>query len=289
MSWTSLRVGPVEGAARDAALVVLFDAGAQGVLEDGAALVTHFPPGYDIERLRKQLARELGSVPVEVGVTEEVDWSTAWRDRVTPQTLGRLVVTPPWLAERFDPAQRLVIDPGMAFGTGDHASTRGCLRLLQGEIRPGWVAADLGTGSGVLAIAAAKLGASRVFAIDHDPDAIPNAEANVAANGVAEVVHVFEGDAAVLLPLVAPVDIIFANIISSAIVELLPSMSRSLRGPSRAVLGGVLLDERPSMLEATAASWRIVAEDVEGDWWCATIEALPRAERGRRPRSPRQR
>ena len=108
----------------------------------------------------------------------------------------------------FSPAeveQSIIIEPGMAFGTGEHATTRGVIRLLQSVIRPGDRVADLGSGSAVLAIAAAKLGARYVAAIELDHDAIENAEQNVARNNVADRVSVIEGDAATLLPLVAPV------------------------------------------------------------------------------------
>ena len=143
-----------------------------------------------------------------------VDWSTAWRTQLRAHTVGLLTVTPPWLAAPFLPERTIVIDPAMAFGTGDHATTRGVLGLMQDVVRAGDVVADLGSGSGVLAIAAAKLGAARVAAIESDPDAIGNAEENVAANDVAGRVVVIEGDATVLLPLVAPVRVVLANIIS---------------------------------------------------------------------------
>jgi ribosomal protein L11 methyltransferase len=218
-----------------------------------------------------------------LGETEAVDWSVAWRDRIVAHTVGRLTVTPPWLAESFDSAQTVVIEPGMAFGTGDHETTRGALRLLQQEVRPGFVVADLGAGSAVLAIAAAKLGASRVFAVEYDADALPNAECNVLANDVATVVHCFEGDAFVLLPLLAPLDLIVANILSSVLAELLPAMRRALRPGGRAILAGILCEEERVLREALAAGgWRVIAADVEGEWWSVTVEASPAAQATRR-------
>jgi ribosomal protein L11 methyltransferase len=111
-----------------------------------------------------------------------------------------------------------------------------------------------------------------VFAIEYDGEAISNAELNVRVNDVEGIVHVFEGDAGVLLPLVAPVDLIVANIISSVLVELLPAMSEALREGGRAVLAGILREERPSMLEALSADgWRLIEEDEEDVWWSATV------------------
>lgn len=250
----------------------LFAAGAQGVHEDGASLVTHFPPEIDLPAVIAALHAAAPGATVETGVTPAVDWSLAWRDQIRAHTLGRLTVAPPWLAGSFDPAWTVVIEPGMAFGTGDHPTTRGVIRLMQSRIGPGFVVADLGSGSAVLSIAAAKLGASKVYAIEYDGEAIPNAEENVRANGVEGTVHLFEGDAGVMLPLIAPVDTIVANIISSVHVELLAAMAQALVPGGHAVLSGILHDEREAMLEAFEADgWRVVEDDLEELWWSATI------------------
>jgi ribosomal protein L11 methyltransferase len=165
-----------------------------------------------------------------------------------------------------------VIDPGMAFGTGEHETTRGALRLLSRVVRAGDVVADLGAGSAVLAIAAAKLGAARVAAIEMDPDAIGNAEANVIRNGVADRVRVIEGFAQMLLPLVAPVRVVTANIISSVVIELLPAIMSALVDDGQAVLSGILRDERDSMLAVLGESgWRVEGEDAEGEWWSTIV------------------
>ena len=169
-------------------------------------------------------------------------------------------------------ARTVVIEPEMAFGTGEHETTRGVVRLLPDLIRPGDRVADLGAGSAVLAIAAAKLGAASVAAIEIDHDAIANAEENVSRNGVAERVTVIEGDAAVLLPLVAPLRVVLANILSSVLLELLPSIRDALTADGEAILSGILLDERDTMLAAlTRGGWRVVVEDVEGAWWTARV------------------
>jgi ribosomal protein L11 methyltransferase len=160
----------------------------------------------------------------------------------------------------------------MAFGTGEHETTRGVLRLMQGVVRVGDLVADLGAGSAVLAIAAAKLGARRVVAIEMDSDAIGNAEENVRANGVGDRVTVLEGDARVLLPLVAPVRVVFANIISSVLIELLPVVRASLDTVGLAILSGILAAEREDMSAVLEhAGWRLVASDEEGLWWSVTI------------------
>lgn len=270
MSWTSLRVH-APGRLADAS-AALFAAGAQGVHEDGESLVTHFPPETDVGAVIRQVQTAVPGATVETAPTEPIDWSVHWRDKLQAHRVGRLTIVPTWLAAEHEPASSIVIEPGMAFGTGDHPTTRGATRLLHDVMHPGLVVADLGAGSAVLAIAAARLGASSVFAIEYDADAIPNAEENVRRNAVEHIVHVFEGDATVLLPLVAPIDVIVANIISSVLVELLPAMHAALRPGGHAVLSGILADERDIMLEAFVADgWRVKAEDTEEAWWSVTI------------------
>lgn len=272
--WISVRVQPdaASATAREACLAALFAVGAQGVHEDGLALVTHFPPGTDLEAVHLALTEADEQVVIETAPVPDIDWSEAWKSRITAHTLGSLTVTPPWLAEGRDPATTIVINPGMAFGTGEHATTRGVVRLLPAQLTPNATVADLGAGSAVLAIAAAKLGAARVYAIELDSDAIPDAEANVARNGVADRVHVFEGDAAAFLPLIAPVQLILANIISSVLIELLPLMAMGLAENGTAILSGILREERETMLGVLAAhGWRVLEEDAEEIWWSVSI------------------
>lgn len=271
--WVSVRVRPdVQPGAREACLAALFAVGSQGVIDEGAVLVTHFPPGADLEAVHAALTEADEQVMIETAPVPDIDWSEAWKTRIGAHELGALTVTPPWLAEGRDPVTTIVIDPGMAFGTGEHPTTRGVVRLLPRHLPAGAVVADLGAGSAVLAIAAAKLGATRVFAIELDADAIPDAEQNVAVNGVADRVHVFEGDAATLLPLVAPVHVVLANIISSVLLEVLPVIEQALVPGGVAILSGILLEERPTMLALMEAQgWRVLDEDPEDIWWSVSI------------------
>jgi len=269
--WTSVRVRSAHN--RPGVINALFALGAEGVQEVDDDLVTHLRD-TDERTVRAAIADGDADASLEFAPTPDVDWSAAWRARVTAHRVGRLVVAPPWLADDFFPSERIVIDPGMAFGTGEHESTRGVLRLMQGVIRSGDVVADLGAGSAVLAIAAAKLGATRVAAIEIDPDAIGNAEANIAANGVADRVTIIEGDALTLLPLIAPVRVAIANIISSVLLELFPAMQNAVSADGVAILSGILTSERDQIVAAvTAAGWRVVASEEEGMWWSAAVTA----------------
>lgn len=272
--WTRVCAHPTAGddSARRACLAAFFASGAQGVYEDGLALVTHFAPSVDLVPIHQALTDADSGVGIETALVADVDWTHEWKARLVAHELGVLSIVPPWLASGRVAAHTIVIDPGMAFGTGDHATTRGVVRLLPSVIRNGDIVADLGSGSAVLSIAAAKLGASCVYAIDVDPDATGNARENVTANGVEAVVHLFEADAAALLPLLGPVRVVVANIISSVLVDLLPLIASALTTDGVAVLSGILREERETMIaELTRTGWRLLQEDGEDIWWSASI------------------
>jgi ribosomal protein L11 methyltransferase len=270
MNWLAVRVRP--GASRDRALAALFEIGSEGVHEAGDELVTHFPGDTDAEMVRAALLEADPSAHVTATLIPSVDWAEEWKKGVGAHDLGVLSIVPPWLADGRDPSRTVVIEPEMAFGTGEHQTTRGVVRLLPRVIRSGDRVADLGSGSAVLSIAAALLGAAQVTAIEIDHDSIANAGENVVRNGVADRVTVIEGDASILLPLVAPVRVVLANIISSVLLELLPTIASSLTPDGDALLSGILADERPMMLDAFAeGGWTVVDDDVEGVWWSVRI------------------
>lgn len=273
MSLLAVRVRPRSN--HEAIVAALFEAGSLGVHEDGDTLVTNLPDDGDLNRLRERVAAVDPGAEVDVTSITAPDYSE-WRGTVGAHSVGRITVAPPWV--KVDSAEHIVrIEPAMAFGTGEHATTRLCLSLMQTVIRPGDTVADLGSGSAVLAIAAAKLGARSVAAIEIDPDATSNAEENVTRNDVRATVHLFEGDAAALLPLIAPVRVVIANILSSVILDMLPVIARSLAPDGEAIFSGIMLDEREMMLSRLSdAGWRATAEKSEEEWWSAV--AVVRAQ-----------
>jgi ribosomal protein L11 methyltransferase len=265
VTWHAVRVWPTDDH-RAAVLDTLVSFGSTGIQDDGASVLTYLPWDTDVAALRT----ELGDARVDITDFDDQGWQTQWQGTVVAHTVGAITVSPPWLVE--GDGLRVVIDPGMAFGTGEHATTRGVLRLMQPIVRPGDVVADLGAGSAVLAIAAAVLGATRVAAIEMDAEAIGNAEENVVRNAVEDRVHVIHGDATVLLPLLAPVRVVLANIISSVLIELLPAIAASLAADGAAILSGILTVERDHMLTVLATGgWRIIAEHAEGEWWSVAV------------------
>lgn len=269
--WVSLRVETPDDGARERAIVILVEGGAGAVQEMDALLLTHMPEGEALESAC--LALVAAGASVSRTALGEVDWGARWRTRVGVQRVGRIAIAPPWMSGEIADAEiPIVIEPAMAFGTGEHETTRGVLALMQPLVQCGALVADLGSGSGVLAIAAAKLGAARVVAIEIDADAIGNAEENVARNGVSEQVTVLEGDAAALLPLVAPVSLVLANIISSVVMELSPIMHRALPSGGKAVISGILVSEREHLLTSLGGDgWTLESELREGEWWSSVI------------------
>ncbi len=168
---------------------------------------------------------------------EEADWANAWKEFYKPFRVGhRLVVTPPWEHPELAPEDiPLIIDPGMAFGTGSHPTTQLCLVALEDYIEPHARVADIGTGSGILAIAAAKLGASLVAANDNDLLAVKIARENAAANGVS--VHVTDA-----LP-TGRYDVVVANILADVIIGMAQELN-ALLAPGGVLLASGIIDTR---------------------------------------------
>lgn len=268
MTWLAVTVAGASPHARETITAALIDAGAAGVQEDAGALVTWLPNDASLAAVHGAVATAPGAT-IDVREVPASEAERTWPTAVGITRVRNLAVTPPWLAGDVPvDCTPIIIEPAMAFGTGEHATTRGVLHLMHEVIAPGDVVADLGSGSAVLAIAAIHLGALRVAAIELDPDSIGNAEENVVANGVADRVIVIEGDARLLLPLVAPVRVILANIVSSVLVSLLDTMRSSLTADGVAILSGLLVDEMTDFTRALeAAGWRIRGEHVEETWW----------------------
>jgi ribosomal protein L11 methyltransferase len=266
----TLRIAP--GSRKDAVLEAIFGLGVQAVQEIEGGFATSVQGAQVASDLKAAILKASSDATVDITPLPDIDWTAEWKKSVRSHDLGQLTVCPPWLAEGKDPDRTIVIDPEMAFGTGEHQTTRGVLRLMQRVIRPGDRVADLGAGSAVLSIGAVKLGAGWVAAVELDHDAIANAEENVRRNAVADRVKVIEGDAGILLPLVAPVRVVMANIQFSVLTPLLPAMANALTRDGEVILSGILMTERDEMLAVLASSgWRVRHEDAEEAWWSVHV------------------
>ena len=243
---------------------------------DAPALVKgYLPPGADSVRLRRSLRIALRFAPLESPPRwrrprrlREEDWRDSWKRYFRPQRIGRrLLIKPSWATYKVKAADTVIeIDPGMAFGTGQHPTTAMCLRALEDRLRAGDAVLDLGTGSGILAIAAARLGAGRVLALDVDPQAVKAARENAARNGVRDTVEVREG----ARPEGARgerFDLIVANISGVTIERLAAPFADALRGNGTLIVSGFLEDAVEGLSRLFAeAGLRVERVEAEGVW-----------------------
>jgi ribosomal protein L11 methyltransferase len=277
MSWWAIDVRP-DPARRDRVGAWLVARTGQAVEEraDGT-LVAFAENEHTADELVAALAAA-GEANVETSPRplEPVDWSTRWRAGLGARRIGRLTVVPSWVEPPGDPdSPTVVLDPESAFGSGEHGSTRAALTLLERHIQPGDHVLDLGSGSGILAIAAAKLGASRAVGIENDAEAIPVARRNADRNGVAGVVEFVEGDAGDLGPLLGPADLLLSNILRSVNTGLLPAVVVALRPGGLAVFSGMEELEAGEFRGALAAAGLEPRDEaVDADWW-AVAAARP--------------
>jgi ribosomal protein L11 methyltransferase len=180
------------------------------------------------------------------------------------------MVIPTW--ERYELQEGdipLYLDPGMAFGTGTHATTSLCLRKLEQLVKPGARVLDVGTGSGILAVAAAKLGAAQVVAIDIDPVAVKVAGENAEQNGVTLDVRQATLDQVEK----DPADLIIANIIASVIIDILPDVADRLKEGGRFLASGIIDNKKQQVLDAMTATWLLPLEVREENGWVAILAA----------------
>lgn len=250
--WLEIRVD-IHPVAHESLSAFLFDLGCSGVVSEDfqdRSLKAYFPFRKDLEDLRgqlhlfvenlKELFPEIGSPAIAFNKIEDQDWGLSWRrffrpERITP----RLMVFPAW--ERVPPHTEghvIRMDPGTAFGTGQHPTTRMCLKAMDRlSLPPSWSLMDVGTGSGILAIYGAKVGACRVVGIDNDPEALRWARRNVALNGLSEALELSS----------RPVErwkerftLLAANLVLQVILDLLPCFRRVLDTGGWLILSGIL-------------------------------------------------
>ena len=239
-------------------------------------------PAETLDYLTGQLkASDIPHAVASSAVREE-EWATAWKNYYHPTRIGRrLTVCPTW--EDYTPdREELVIrlDPGMAFGTGTHHTTRLCCRILEDVVRPGDRVLDMGTGSGILSIAALMLGAQQAVGVDIDPVAVRTAGENAALNGYQEPIFTalagdLVGDPALSQKVGNGYDVIAANIVADIIIALAPAFPQRLKKGGHVVASGVILPRKAEVLAALEKAGLAVLRVEEQEGWCAIDAQLP--------------
>jgi ribosomal protein L11 methyltransferase len=261
-------------------------------------LRTYVPLDAKSEEVRQRIAHGLHFLgqmrpvgPLQTRTLEEEDWANAWKEHYTVLRVGaRTVIVPSWLSYAPQPDDLVIaMDPGMAFGTGLHPTTQLCLQLLERYARPGLRTLDLGSGSGVLAIAAARLGAGPVLALDNDPVAVQVAAENVQRNGLNSQIHVAEGSLGAGQQMghwlsgdfgdtQAPADdsptmrseqfeLIAANLIAKVLVILAQDLATALAPQGFLISSGIIDTREADVIAAfTAAGLIQVERHQEGEW-----------------------
>jgi ribosomal protein L11 methyltransferase len=253
-------------------LLAAVDDHAPTAVEERESGVRIFFPTIDARNAAiETLAR--GGVPASPVDVDDEDWARRSQANITPITVGRVTVAPPWSPVPSPTAHRpspvyIVIEPSMGFGTGHHATTRLCLRALQATDLAGADVLDVGTGSGVLAIAASRLGARRAIGIDNDADAIRSANDNLQLNPDARDVRFELADLAVWLD--GPrADLVTANLTGAVLERAAALIMAGTRPGGTMILSGLLTPERPSVQAAFSAAR--LADAFEEDGWAALI------------------
>lgn len=260
---------PAAGTAQEAPLY-----GEPGVVADAcwptARVTALFAADADAARALAEAGAELGWMPPphETHDVAEQDWVRATHAQFTPMHIhDRLWIVPSWCDPPVPSAINVTLDPGLAFGTGSHPTTRLCLEWLARELPSGASVLDYGCGSGILAIAAAKLGAGRVTGIDVDPQAVDAARANAAANDVVAAFTFPDGLGAVAF------DVVVANILANPLRLLAPALAARVRAGGRIVLSGVLADQAAEVAAAYAPWFIIGVWKSSEDGWVALAGA----------------
>lgn len=232
-----------------------------GCVDENASLA---PLHELLDNLKRNCPFETGSLEISCNIVEADAWADEWKKYYSPQHYGKLTVVPEWIDYKAAPGEVVVkMDPGMAFGTGEHESTRICLTLLEKTVKGGESVIDVGCGSGILAAAALKLGAGCADACDIDPIAVKAAGENAARNGVnVRVVQGSIGECAR-----GKYDIILANITADVLISMSKDFKEHVKGGGALIMSGVI-NARSSQVEQAVsdAGFTLAEKIVDGEW-----------------------
>jgi ribosomal protein L11 methyltransferase len=263
----------------DALSNVVIERGSPGVVLKRNGLEAFFPSSRDNGSLRREVRRSIFRIArlnprahdprLQWKVIQQENWEQSWKRFIKPRRVGKSFwVTPPWLEPpKFRHRRVITIDPGMAFGTGTHATTRGCMEFLEvaaGELgRNKFTALDVGTGSGILAIALAILGATGIWAIDNDPVAVKVARENLRVNSVAKKVHASGTE---LRAFRQTFPIVVANLTAETILELAMALEKRVAPKGFMVLSGILHQKAAAVIRRFQSRFRVIRRARQREW-----------------------
>lgn len=212
----------------------------------------------------------LGRMYVDSKLVDDEDWKENWKEFFkTVRVAEKIVIKPSWEEYEKEKQEDLIIeiDPGMAFGTGTHATTTLCLKLIEKYLKKGDFVLDVGCGSGILSIASSLLGAEKTLGVDIDPIAVAISRENVELNKLAETVEIIEGDLAKGVFFKA--DIIAANLMADLVIMLTEDVAKHLKGNGIYISSGILLEKQFAVVEKIRSYHFEIIEILEQDDWCA--------------------
>ncbi|WP_287770005.1 50S ribosomal protein L11 methyltransferase [Megasphaera sp.] len=289
MQWNEvdLLVSPM---ATDLVALLVYECGSNGsVIDDqepdveGRIRITaYFPLTQEglVETVREKMnalesrGADLGHWQViEKNVNDE-DWLFAWQEHFHPKKISRRFwAEPAWEKVSSGPDEDvLTIDPGLAFGSGFHDTTCLCVQYLEDTVQPGDVVFDIGTGTGILAIAAAKLGAAHVAAVDFDSAAVAQARVNAALNGVEDRMSIANSDLLTAIPKGQQADVIVANLVTNAVLDLLPAVGPYLKDGGTLIVSGIIDDRIDDVRRAAeTAGFNWADEQLRSGWYAVKL------------------
>ncbi len=294
---------PQPETAADLVAAAFFDLGLQGVViedprlepaEDWAedarpraaahAVAGFLPADERLEEARARLEEELRRLSNHIGLryrlicrpVAEEEWAESWKAFFWPQKIGRrIVVKPSWRDHAAAPGEVVVeIDPGMAFGTGTHPTTALCAELIERHLTPGASLLDVGTGSGILLAVAGKLGAGRLAGGDRDPGAVRIAAGNLARNGI-PAGRALLACGHLAAPFRGPFDLVAANILTDAVLELLEEIPRVLRPGGLLIASGIIVENAAQVAGRMSAMGMTIVETLRREGWAAIAGRRP--------------
>ncbi|WP_338551980.1 50S ribosomal protein L11 methyltransferase [Paenibacillus sp. KS-LC4] len=287
---------------RDTSLGQWYETPLNDIPEGQAVIKGYFAEGTDIDALKAELVapieqlREFGIDPGDYEITsqmvDEEDWATAWKQYFKPLKVSEtLTIKPTWEEYEAGPNEKIIeLDPGMAFGTGTHPTTSLCLQTLESVIKGGEEIIDVGTGSGILAIGACRLGASRVLALDLDPVAVSSATENVRLNGLEQQVEIKLSDLLGVLggkgargavgsnettAVSVPVDLVVANILAEIIMLFIDEVYEALKPGGLYISSGIYKNKEELVQQGLVKAGFIVEETRRNEDWIVFVARKP--------------